>query len=203
MVRCQDTNFLTINKAVLRELADLLSGAQLNLRLYIETRPEGITPAALELLQRLGVDGIGMGVELASESFRESFLNRFASESKTVTAFQALREAGIKRTAYNMIGVPGEDEGMILDTIRFNALLDPDNITVAFYSPYIGTEEQGRATREAYFDDYEYDVDGQLRTVARSALVSRELLEFYKRHFVRLVREGLDDLDQLKLDEGL
>ena len=31
---------------------------------------------------------------------------------------------------------------MILDTIKFNSILDPDNITVAFYSPYLGTNLQ-------------------------------------------------------------
>ena len=42
LVRCQDTNFLTINKKILIELSELLIQKPLNLKLYIETRPEGI-----------------------------------------------------------------------------------------------------------------------------------------------------------------
>ena len=41
---------------------------------------------------------------------------------------------------------------MILETIKFNQILDPDNITVAFYSPYIGTKEQDKSTKYDYFE---------------------------------------------------
>ena len=34
-----------------------------------------------------------------------------------------------------------------------------------------------------YFQDYEYNVDGQLRTVTMSTDISKDLLEFYKKHF--------------------
>ena len=35
---------------------------------------------------------------------------RFASTSKIVNAFKLLKEAGIKRTSYNIIGLPEQDE---------------------------------------------------------------------------------------------
>ena len=42
---------------------------------------------------------------------------------------------------------------MIKESIKFNTLIDPDNITVAFYSPYIGTIEQVKSQELSYFDD--------------------------------------------------
>jgi anaerobic magnesium-protoporphyrin IX monomethyl ester cyclase len=146
---------------------------------------------------------VGMGLELAAEGFREAHLNRFASTERIASAFKILREAGIKRTAYNIIGLPDQDEEMILSTIEFNRQLDPDNITVAFYSPFLGTRLQHRGVAIKEFDDYEYNVDAQLRTLSKSTGVSKETLEFYKTNFIRLVREGLGGLSSMKAHAGL
>lgn len=203
LIRCQDTNFLTIDRATLEELATLLEAAKLPIQLYIETRPEGINAKTCALLKRLQVDGVGMGVELSTQGFREDQLNRFADQDKIVRAFELLRENGIRRTAYNIIGLPDQEEASILETVAFNHRLDPDNMTVAFYSPYLGTQQQEKSVEGDYFEDYEEDVDGQLRSLSRHGVMTRELLEFYKANFVRLVREGLDGLDALKAAANL
>jgi len=203
LIRCQDTNFLTIDKKMLSELAILMDDSNLDIKLYIETRPEGINPFNLKQLKKLKVDGIGMGIEVSDEDFRMGSLNRFASQIKIINAFKLLRTEGIKRTAYNIIGLPEQTESMIKESILFNTLIDPDNITVAFYSPYIGTIEQIKSQEMNYFDDYEYNVDGQLRSVSKSSLVERELLEFYKKYFTYFVKNGFDTLEVLKKSEGL
>ena len=154
-------------------------------------------------MKRLKIDGVGMGIETASEEFRKSSLNRYPSQEKIKRAFKILKEAGIKRSAYNIIGLPNENESMILDTIKFNQELDPDNITVAFYSPYLGTVEQIKSKEIQYFDDYESHVDGQIRTVTRSTLIDSKILNFYKKYFVDLVRLGLDKLEFFKQKEGI
>jgi len=203
LIRCQDTNFLTIDKKMLAELAILIDNSDLRIKLYIETRPEGINSLNLKQLKKLKVDGVGMGIEVSDEDFRMGSLNRFASQIKIINAFKSLREEGIKRTAYNIIGLPEQTENMIMESIRFNSLIDPDNITVAFYSPYIGTIEQQKSSEMNYFDDYEYHVDGQLRSVSKSSFVAKETLEFYKKYFSFFVKNGFGDLKLLKKKEKI
>jgi radical SAM superfamily enzyme YgiQ (UPF0313 family) len=203
LFRCQDTNFLTIDRATLNGLADLMDEAALPIHLYVETRPEGINASTAALLKRLRVDGVGMGIELATQQFRESNLNRFSDQEAILRAFRVLREAGIRRTAYNIIGIPDQTEDSIRETIAFNRELDPDNVTVAFYSPYLGTEQQRRGTEKSYFLDYEFDLDSQLRTMTRHSVLPSPLLAFYKRNFVRLVRDGTAELETLKARDGL
>tara|TARA_Y100000768_G_scaffold40588_1_gene26601 strand:- start:1192 stop:2628 length:1437 start_codon:yes stop_codon:yes gene_type:complete len=187
LFRCQDTNFLSINRKMLMELAEMIDDSDLDIIMYIETRPEGINPASIDLLKKLKVDGIGMGIELSSQDFREDKLNRFADTEKIIRAFKLLKEANIKRTTYNIIGLPDQDENSILETINFNRLLEPDNVTVAFYSPYIGTSQQITASEKEYFNDYENDVDGQLRSLSKHSLISIDKLNYYKEKFVDLV----------------
>tara|TARA_B100000886_G_scaffold210448_1_gene145659 strand:- start:14336 stop:15859 length:1524 start_codon:yes stop_codon:yes gene_type:complete len=203
LFRCQDTNFLTIDRKVLSELGNLIQSSNLKIKLYIETRPEGINEKSIELLKKLKVDGIGMGVELSGDEFREDKLGRFASTNKIVKAFELLKKANIKRTSYNIIGLPEQNEDSILSTIEFNRLLDPDNATVAFYSPYIGTAQQIKSKEMGYFDDYEFEVDGQLRTLSKDSVLDPKTLEFYKEKFNYFIKYGLENIDQEKKNYGL
>ena len=192
LIRCQDTNFLTNDRTVLLELSNLINKSDLNIKIYIETRPEGINEKSIELLKKLKIDGVGMGIELADEKFREGELNRFANQEKTLNAFKLLKIHGIKRTAYNIIGLPNQNEESILKTIEFNKMLDPDNITVAFYSPYYGTKSQIDGKDAGIFDDYEFDVDSALRSKTKDTdLLPIDKLKFYKENFVKLVRNEI------------
>lgn len=188
LIRCQDTNFLTNDKKILLELSELIQENKLKIYLYIETRPEGINSNSVELLKKLNVDGVGMGVELAGENFREEKLQRFASQTKTIEAFEILRKNNIKRTSYNVIGFPNQDEESILQTIEFNKILNPDNITVAFYSPYYGTGQHSEGVKSGIFKEYEFSADAALRSQTRSRSLTKEKLQYYKKNFVSLVR---------------
>jgi radical SAM superfamily enzyme YgiQ (UPF0313 family) len=187
-IRCQDTNFLTIPRKVLNEVAILLKLLQLPLFFYIEVRPEYITPTTVKLLKNLHVDGIGMGIETASEKFRENNLHRFVKQEKIINAFKLLKEAGIKRTTYNVLGFCGETEEDIIETIKFNQLLNPDNISTSFYSPYLGTIEQIKAVQEGYFNEYEYNIDSDIRSLTQSTILTKEKLEYYRQNFTNLVQ---------------
>ena len=74
LLRCQDTNFLTINRKILSKLDELFQINKIDIKLYIETRPEGITDITVELLKKLNVDGVGMGIELATEGLEKKVL---------------------------------------------------------------------------------------------------------------------------------
>ena len=192
LIRCQDTNFLTNDRNVLSELSGLIDKSDLDIKLYIETRPEGINEKSIELLKKLKVDGVGMGIELSDSDFREDELNRFADQEKTINAFKLLRENNIKRTAYNIIGLPNQDEKSILKTIEFNKILCPDNITVAYYSPYYGTKSQKIGNELGLFEEYETDVDSALRSKTKANdILTISRLNYYKKQFVSLVRKDV------------
>lgn len=187
-IRYQDTNFLTITSSLLHEFADFIQKKDVNYFGYIETRAEGINEKSINLLKKLKIDGIGMGIELSSQDFRESELNRFVDQDKIINAFKILKQHNIKRTAYNVIGFPEQTEKSILDTIEFNKLLDPDNITVAYYSPYLGTTSQKKSEQVSDFDQHEENLDSQIRTKTKNQFLDENKLNYYKENFIKLVR---------------
>ena len=92
-------------------------------------------------------------------------------------------------TTYNVIGFPNQNEESIKQTIAFNKILDSDNITVAFYSPYYGTGQHRAGVKSGNFNEYEFGADSALRSTSRSTTLTKEKLEYYKKNFVRLARE--------------
>ena len=190
LFRCQDTNFLTNRREILNNLAQKIKKSSLDIKLYIETRPEGINEKSIQLLKDLKVDGIGMGIELADEDFRMKNLNRFANQKKTIEAFDILKKNNIKRTSYNVIGFPEQTEDSILNTIQLNKRLNPDNITLVFYSPYNGTGQHLAGVKENIFDDYEYSADAALRSKTKGKKLSLEKLNYYKKNFIKLVKDA-------------
>lgn len=188
MMRCQDTNFLTIPHNFLKEIIKLKQENNLKIGLYIETRPETINTNTIKILKGLNVIGVGMGVETASEDYREDELNRFSSKEKTIKAFKILKDAGIKRSSYNILGLPGQTEKDIINTIEFNKFINPDNITVSFYSPFLGTKTALKGIQNNEYDQDSLSSDSQLRTNTFSNELSKETLEYYKENFNNLCR---------------
>jgi len=196
-IRAQDTNFLTINRKVLNELASLIQESDLKIFFYIETRPENInSEKVVELLKKLKVDGVAMGIESGIEFFREEELNRFVKQEKIIRAFKMLKDAGIRRTSYNILGLPGETQEMLHSSIKLNAEIKPDNISTSYFSPYIGTPLFDKLNETTKFN-YIYDLDDGLRYLTpQTTDLSASLVEFYRKNFKSLVENGIENIDK-------
>ena len=196
LFRCQDTNFLTINRKVLKELSELISKSKLKIKLYIETRAEGINRESIELLKKLKIDGVGMGLELSSEKFREESLNRYVNTDKIIKAFKLLKKNKINTTAYNIIGLPNQTESSIIDTLKINIKLNPSVSSVAYYSAYKGTNLGKNA--KSLFSKFPENMDAQLRSRAINGKLNQKVLDFYKSNFNYLIKNKLKNLKKIK-----
>jgi len=196
LFRCQDTNFLTIDRKVLTELSELIHKSKIRIKLYIETRAEGINEMSIDILKKLKVDGVGMGVELSSEDFREKNLNRYADTGKLFNAFKLLQKNKINTTAYNIIGLPNQTEESIIETIKLNIKLNPSVSSVAFYSAYKGTNVELRS--KEMFNKYPKNMDAQLRSTATGGKIDNKILDFYKSNFNYLIKNKLKKLSDIK-----
>jgi radical SAM superfamily enzyme YgiQ (UPF0313 family) len=98
-----------------------------------------ITPELVRLLKDAGCYQIFLGIESGNERIRNRVLNRNLSRQTIVHAFGLCAEAGIKTVAYNMVGVPFEDNRAVLDTIKLNAEAKADHSLCPVYYPFPGT----------------------------------------------------------------
>ena len=135
-----------------------------------------------------------MGLEVASDWFRTSNLNRYVNQQKIEKAIQLLTANGIKSTTYNILGLEGQTEEMILDTINFNRKIKPTNVSTSFFSPFMGTP---MAEKTGYLFDLDEDYSANIET----SFLSKKKIEFYRKYFNIFVKEGLDRLEELKRKE--
>lgn len=147
-----------------------------------------VTPEIVRMLREAGCYQMFFGVESGNDYIRNRVLNRHMSREKIIRAFEACREAGIKTVAYNMVGLPYEDTGKVLDTIKLNAEIKADHSLSPVYYPYPDTELFETAVREGFVPpSYDYRED---RYVDQPTLPRDELYfaRYYFRTFVRLYR---------------
>jgi len=119
------------------------------LRLYSERisipylvllRADVVTADFVKQLKETGCERILFGVESGNDYVRNDVMKRSMSRDTIVNAFKMVHTYGIKTTAINIIGVPGETEEMLLDTIKLNREIKPGASGVNIFYPYKGTK---------------------------------------------------------------
>jgi len=113
---------------------------EINLRFLCLLRVNIVDEKFINLLKAAGCYRIMFGVESGNEWVRNVVMNRNLSNEQISRAFGLCRKHKIETLALNIIGVPGETEEMIWDTIKLNRKIRSDDSGVNIFYPYKGTK---------------------------------------------------------------
>jgi anaerobic magnesium-protoporphyrin IX monomethyl ester cyclase len=133
------TDALTLKKSWIIELCQMLNQRKLNIRWIGNSRVDAVDLEMLNLMKSSGCELLSYGVE----SGNQPILNRAKKKITLAQAEQAIRltkEAGILAFAYFILGLPGETQETIQETIAFAKKLDPDYVNFHIATPFPGTE---------------------------------------------------------------
>ena len=139
------------------------------------------------MLRELGVRTVRMGVESGNEHMTRDVLKRNLHVSDLRRAYRLLREAGIERWSYNIVGLPTETLPMALETVRFNAEIDPELALAFIFYPYPGTELHRLCREKGMLTEREYDHYKVGVVIAQPQFADGDIL-FLHRFFKVLVR---------------
>lgn len=143
-----DDNFLVWRKRAEKIMDGIMKrGWDLIWRCGNGVRVDTVNRNLLFKMYKAGCRYLAFGVE----SGNQEILNRIKKNvtlSQIRAAFKWCREAGIRTTAFFMIGNIGENEKTIRQTIKFAKELDPDQAQFAITTPYPGTEMYEFVKRE-------------------------------------------------------
>ncbi len=144
------------------------------------------------MLKDAGCYRVKMGVESGNDFIRNKVLNRQMSRETLFKAFDVARKFGLKTFALNIIGVPGETEEMIWDTIRFNRELKPTRSYAHVYYPYRGTVLGNRCFEQGFVDEKACaEFSNERRdSVLRFPDEFKSRLRYYNKHWEDLVYAG-------------
>jgi len=101
-------------------------------------RLDSLDAALLALMKRAGCYSLSLGIESGSDRVLESIRKRL-STGDIARQVALVRAAGIKTTGFFIIGLPGETEAEIRQTIRFARRLRLDRAQFSTFLPLPGT----------------------------------------------------------------
>ena len=129
----------TFNQERAMKLCDLMIEKKINIKWHCETRVNLVNPELLSKMKQAGCYLIGFGLESGTERGLKMLKKGIKLEQIT-TAISQTKKAGIKVLGYFMLGIPGETEDEIKQTIKFSRKLNVDFAQYAIATAYPGTE---------------------------------------------------------------
>lgn len=177
----QDDTFNTNTKWVW-ELLDRILQAGLNKKIAYRARcrvnEKLIDSNLLQTMRRAGFWEIFYGVESGNQNMLDDMKKDITIE-EVKRAFKLTREAKIKTEASFIIGMPGETEDTILDSIRLWKELKPDWCSFSRAIPFPGTEFAKAIKHNGHmlvkdYEDFKLDA-----TLVRTNALDKDTLEYY------------------------
>jgi radical SAM superfamily enzyme YgiQ (UPF0313 family) len=146
-------------------------------------------PDLLALYKEAGCVNIRIAFETASDDIKKELERpKDTPTAKQLAAAQRIKDAGIRLTTLNMVGMPGGSVATELGTLQMNLLARPDQVLVNFIHPYPGTGldsvlKAHGLTRKSY-DEY----DARATRFSPIDLENKEQVENIHHLFPLLVR---------------
>lgn len=107
---------------------------------HIQLRIEMLNEDKLLQLKDAGLKSVTFAIECGNETYRKDILNRNISNDIIIEKAELLHKHGIRFRSENMIGLPGETPGMIMETVRLNQRIRPTYAWSSIFHAYPGTD---------------------------------------------------------------
>ncbi len=176
-------------------ICDLIIGEGLNHVPWIMINGIRANLVDEELLGRMREAGCirtAFGVESGNQQILDTVIDKHLTLDQVRAAFKAAKAVGMETIGFFIIGLPGETEETMEDTIRFAIELDPVVANFSMATPFPGTEmynqvlDNGRLLVEDWDDFAFFENKAQFETNEMPAeLVERKWREAYRRFYLR------------------
>lgn len=182
-----DDTFI-LNKAWLDEFLPKYR-EEINLPFSCNARANILTRDIASLLKEAGCYQVNMAIETGNENLRKKILSKNISNQQLIEAFSILREFRILSYSHNMIGIPDEDESMILETIKMNCECKVDKTEVSVFRPYPGTDMYDYCLGNKWLSNRKTFSYTSEDSILDLPTISNGKIKFYSRVFLRMVKK--------------
>ncbi len=151
-IRFWDEDFTSVSEESLEEYAALYK-SEIGLPFLIYSRFESVSERKVKLLKDMGCRMFAMGIESGSETIRYQVLNRKIRNKRILSVFNLVKENGISLSAYNILGLPGENREQIFETIRLNRAAPLTTSSCTLLEPYPATPIRAVCEADGFPED--------------------------------------------------
>lgn len=146
----------------------------------------------LGAMKRAGCIRTAFGVESGNQAILDTVVDKHLTLDQVRSAFRAARGVGLETIGFFIVGLPGETEATMDDTIRLACELDPLVANFSIATPFPGTQmydtvkAQGRLLAETWDDFVFFEGKARFEMPGLPAeLVERKWKEAYRRFYLR------------------
>ncbi|HWQ83116.1 MAG TPA: radical SAM protein, partial [Anaerolineales bacterium] len=132
------SDLFTVNREQVMDLCQRMIDEKINLKWTSNSRVDYVDEEMLRMMGKAGNHLISWGIESGNEQILKH-AHKGAYPDKAERALRWARDAGIKNWGYFIIGLPGETEATIRQTIDFAKKLPLDIALFHVAAPYPGT----------------------------------------------------------------
>ncbi|GAB4538642.1 MAG: radical SAM protein [Anaerolineae bacterium] len=183
-----DADLFTVSRDQVANLCRLILEQGLQMRWTCNSRVDYVDREMLHLMRRAGCWMIAWGIESASEEVLRR-ARKGAYPDKVERALRWSRQAGIGNWGYFLIGLPGETEATIRQTIDFAKRLPLDLALFHIAIPYPGTPFFFDVIENGWFRPgtvwEEVDMDRSTVLDYRETGLTAERLEYWQKRATR------------------
>jgi radical SAM superfamily enzyme YgiQ (UPF0313 family) len=161
--------------------------ARVGLPISCNMRADRLDEATVARMAEAGVRRVRLGVESGNAHLTREVLQRHLELGDLRRGYALLRAYGIERWSYNIVGLPTETLPQALETVRFNAEIDPELAMAFIFYPYPGTDLHRLCRERGMLTDREYDHYKVGVAIRQPQFRDADVL-FVHRFFQRLIR---------------
>ena len=179
-------DLFTVNRDQVMGMCDLLLTENVKVKWTCNSRVDYVDKEMLQMMARAGNYLISWGIESANEQILKRARKGTTAE-RARESLRHAREAGIKNWGYFIIGLPGETEETIQETIDFAKSLPLDIALFHIAAPYPGTPFFFDVMDNGWFRPGERweSVDMDKSTALDYPGLTKEQLEYHQRRAFR------------------
>jgi anaerobic magnesium-protoporphyrin IX monomethyl ester cyclase len=181
-------DLFTVNRTHVIELCQAILDAGLKVNWTCNSRVDYVDEEMLTLMGKAGCYLISWGIESANEQILKRARKGYKKE-QAVRALQWAKAAGIKNWGYFIIGLPGETEATIQETIDYSKELPLDIALFHIAAPYPGTPFFYEVVQNNWFRPgtkwEEVDMDQSTVLDYHNGGLTAEQLEYWQKRATR------------------
>jgi radical SAM superfamily enzyme YgiQ (UPF0313 family) len=181
-------DLFTVNREQVMGICQAMIDENINMKWMCNSRVDYVDEEMLSMMGKAGCHMISWGIESGSEAVLKR-ARKGANPAKAAQSLRWAKNAGIKNFGYFIIGLPGETEETIQQTIAFSKTL-PLNVAIFHIAaPYPGTPFFYDVVENGWFRPgtnwEEVDMDGSTVLDYPDAGLTAERLEYWQKRATR------------------
>lgn len=178
-----DQTFYTVPK-IMDEVLDYMIEHNLGLKWMCFSRVDIMTESRLVKMKASGCQIIMYGVEWAEDEYLKRYKKQYTVE-QVRTAFALTKKVGIKRLGTFLMGVPGQDEASINNTVKFAKEIDADYASFNIAVPRANTSFREEAIDRGLIleDDRIMDQSGSFIAMGTGVLSTEDIMRLKKKAY--------------------